>query len=53
MGATSSGVISAGPAPPAMRVAAAGAMRLTRMPCFAPAVAKLRVRPTTPALAVA
>ena len=42
------------PAPrPAMRVIAAGAMTLTLMPCAAPAVARLRVSPMTPAFAVA
>ncbi len=41
------------PEGPAMRVNAAGAMQLTRMPCFAPAVLRLRIIPTTPPLAVA
>ena len=38
---------------PAMRVIAAGAMTLILMPWCAPAVARLRVSPMTPALAVA
>ena len=36
-----------------MRVVAAGAMTLTKMPCAAPAVVRLRVRPMTAAFAVA
>ena len=36
-----------------MRVNAAGAMRLTLMPCSAPAVVRLRVSPMTAAFAVA
>ena len=36
-----------------MRVKAAGAMRLTLMPCATPAVVRLRVSPMTAALAVA
>jgi hypothetical protein len=36
-----------------MRVVAAGAMRFTLMPAFAPAVARLRASPSTPPLAVA
>src|SRR5580698_758125 len=38
---------------PAMRVMAAGAMRLTLMPCASLMVAMLRVKPMTPPLAVA
>src|SRR6516165_11149458 len=54
IGATSSGAIAGtSESPPAMRVMAAGAIRLTLMPCLAPATARLRVRPTTAALAVA
>ena len=58
MGATSSGamVVAMGEsssAAPAMRVNAAGATRLQQIPCSAPAVARLRVNPTTAALAVA
>ncbi len=39
--------------PPAMRVMAAGAMRLDAIPCDDPATARLRVRPITAAFAVA
>ncbi len=54
MGATSAGDISGVPDPwPAMRVIAAGAMRLTLMPWAAPASVALRVSPITAALAVA
>ena len=46
--------VSSGSAPgPAIRVNAAGAMRLTLMPCASLVVARLRVRPMTPPLAVA
>jgi hypothetical protein len=63
MGATRSGDIHGrgrGPAGstrpgglPAIRVTAPGAMQLTLMPCAAPAVARLRVSPINPPLAVA
>ena len=64
MGATRSGDIRVEPAPPpvesvfaagwpAIRVTAAGAMQLARMPWAAPATLRLRVSPITPPLAVA
>ena len=55
IGATFSGSMRSVPGPggPAMRVNAAGAMRLTLMPCAAPAVVRLRVSPMTAALAAA
>src|SRR6516225_5007636 len=54
IGATNSGGMAGdSPSPPAIRVIAAGAIRLTAMPCFFPATARLRVSPTTAALAVA
>ncbi|KDU93944.1 hypothetical protein DV36_00990 [Amycolatopsis mediterranei] len=39
--------------PPAIRVCAAGAMRLTLIPCGSPASFAPRARPMTPALAAA
>ena len=51
--ARSSGGSAASAPVTAMRVIAAGAIRLSLMPWAAPAVARLRVRPMTPPLAVA